>query len=203
MAYKNIDDAKKNAKEYREKNKEKNKKYQDEYRQLHGKELNAKRKGYIDDYNNRPEVKEKRRLQRLARKDIRNKMLMDRYHKDTNYRIVVNMRTRMGHALRKYNDFKKDFKTLDILGCTIEELIKHLEAQFKDRMSWENYGFGNDKWNIDHIIPCSSFDLTDPEQQKKCFHYTNLQPLWQLDNISKGAKVPSEFPCENSPNSLK
>jgi HNH endonuclease. len=53
-------------------------------------------------------------------------------------------------------------------------------------MSWDNYG--RDGWHIDHIRPCASFDLTDPEQQRQCFHYTNLQPLWAADNIRKGAK---------------
>jgi hypothetical protein len=56
-------------------------------------------------------------------------------------------------------------------------------------MNWDNYGFGIDKWNMDHIIPCASFDLSDPEQQKKCFHYTNLQPLWQLENILKSDRI--------------
>ncbi len=51
-------------------------------------------------------------------------------------------------------------------------------------MTWDNYG----KWQIDHKIPCASFDLTDPEQQKSCFHFSNLQPLWAKDNNSKGAK---------------
>jgi len=52
-------------------------------------------------------------------------------------------------------------------------------------MTWSNYGKG---WHIDHIKPCASFDLSNPEQQKICFHYTNLQPLWAIDNIKKGAK---------------
>ena len=55
-------------------------------------------------------------------------------------------------------------------------------------MSWDNHGFGDDKWHIDHIIPCSNFDLTKKEEQKKCFNYKNLQPLWQKDNLSKGNK---------------
>ena len=184
MSYKNIEDAKKNAKEYREKNKEKIKKYQDEYRILNGDEIKKQRKPYIDNYNNRPDVKEKRRLQRLARKDIRNKMLMDRYHKDPNYRIVVNMRTRIGIALRQYKDLKKTFSTLELLGCSIDEFVKFIEAKFTEGMTWDNYG----EWHIDHIKPCVSFVLTDMEQQKLCFHYTNLQPLWQHDNLSKGSK---------------
>ena len=51
-------------------------------------------------------------------------------------------------------------------------------------MSWGNYG----KWHVDHIRPCASFNLVNEEEQKKCFHYTNLQPLWAKDNLSKGSK---------------
>ena len=71
-----------------------------------------------------------------------------------------------------------------LLGCTYQELLKHLESQFQDGMSWDNYG----EWHIDHIRPCASFDLLDPEQQAQCFHYTNLQPLWAEDNLRKGAR---------------
>ena len=62
-------------------------------------------------------------------------------------------------------------------------LKKHIEIQFKEGMSWENHSLNG--WHIDHIIPCASFDLTDPDQQKKCFHYTNLQPLEKIENIKK------------------
>jgi hypothetical protein len=59
--------------------------------------------------------------------------------------------------------------------------MQHLKDHFLPEMNWDNYG----AWHIDHIRPCASFDLTDPEQQKQCFHYTNLQPLWAADNIRK------------------
>lgn len=66
---------------------------------------------------------------------------------------------------------------------------QHLESLFTEGMSWDNWGYGNDKWNIDHIIPCSAFDLTKPEQQKQCFNYLNQQPMWQIDNFKKGNKI--------------
>jgi hypothetical protein len=62
-------------------------------------------------------------------------------------------------------------------------LIKHLESHFTEGMNWDNYGVYG--WHMDHIIPCAAFDLTKPEDQSKCFHYTNLQPLWAKDNLSK------------------
>ena len=75
----------------------------------------------------------------------------------------------------------------ELVGCSMDQLKEHLERQFTEGMTWDNYGFYG--WHIDHIIPCVSFDLTDIEQQKKCFHYTNLQPLWAKDNLSKGSRV--------------
>ena len=74
---------------------------------------------------------------------------------------------------------------MEYINCTVKYLHEFLEFRFTDGMSWDNYG---KKWHIDHIIPCASFDLKCPEQQKKCFHYTNLQPLWAKDNQEKGAK---------------
>ena len=73
---------------------------------------------------------------------------------------------------------------MELLGCSIEKLWEHLESKFQPGMTRENHG----KWHIDHIRPCISFNLTDLEQQKICFHYTNLQPLWAEDNLKKGAK---------------
>ena len=67
------------------------------------------------------------------------------------------------------------------------DLKLHLENQFVDGMNWNNYG--KNGWHIDHIKPCASFDLTDPKQQKICFHYTNLQPLWAIDNLIKHSKL--------------
>jgi hypothetical protein len=69
----------------------------------------------------------------------------------------------------------------------MSDLFKHLESKFTEGMSWSNYGYKG--WHVDHIKPCASFDLSDPEEQKKCFHYTNLQPLWWYDNFKKGAKL--------------
>lgn len=82
---------------------------------------------------------------------------------------------------------KKTKCTRYLVGCSLDELKIHLESQFKPGMSWENYGLKG--WHIDHIIPCSFFDLTKLDEQKKAFNYTNLQPLWAKDNIRKSNKV--------------
>lgn len=97
------------------------------------------------------------------------------------YRLCNNLRKRCWHALKGHS---KSASTLKLLGCSVEHLRAHLESLFQPGMSWENYG----EWHVDHIKPCDSFDLTDPEQQRACFCWTNLQPLWRLDNIRKGTK---------------
>jgi hypothetical protein len=100
------------------------------------------------------------------------------------YSILKNkLRGRIGKAI-KYG--YKSVSTLELLGCTIEFFKIYIENKFQKGMSWDNYGFGIDKWNLDHIVPCNSFNLLLEEEQRKCFHYTNYQPLWQLDNIRKG-----------------
>ena len=101
---------------------------------------------------------------------------------DNNFRLKINLRSRLTKAVNSKN---KSNNTMVLLGIpNIEFLWKHLEKTFKKGMTRENYG----KWHIDHIIPCSSFDLTKPEEQVKCFHYTNLQALWAYENISKSDK---------------
>ena len=76
---------------------------------------------------------------------------------------------------------------IKMLGCSFEFLRNYIESKFLEGMTWENHGYYG--WHIDHIIPCSSFDLSIKENQFKCFHYTNLQPLWAFENLSKGDKV--------------
>jgi hypothetical protein len=100
------------------------------------------------------------------------------------YRITGSLRSRLNQAIRNN---KKHGTTKELIGCSIEFLKEYLSRLFQKGMSWENYG--KNGWHIDHIKPCSSFDLTKPEQQKICFHYTNLQPLWAKDNIVKSNKL--------------
>ncbi len=76
---------------------------------------------------------------------------------------------------------------MKLVGCSLEDLRNHLESYFAEGMSWDNWGYYG--WHIDHIIPCCSFDLTKPEEQKKCFHYSNLQPLWGEENLRKKGKI--------------
>jgi hypothetical protein len=111
----------------------------------------------------------------------RNDYFKNRRKIDINFKIKQYLRTRIWEALRKNY---KPIRTLILLDCSLEQLREHLQKRFTKGMTWKNYG----KWHIDHIIPCARFDLRKVSEQKKCFHYTNLQPLWAIDNLRKGSK---------------
>ena len=102
-----------------------------------------------------------------------------------NFRIAGNLRTRIRIVLKGKS---KCSTTIKLVGCSAEFLKKYLESKFKKGMSWSNYDRGRSKWHIDHIRPCASFDLSKKKEQCKCFNYHNLQPLWAIENISKGDK---------------
>jgi len=97
---------------------------------------------------------------------------------DLNFKLKDNIRRRINGALR--NNWKSK-SSIKLIGCSVDSLKGYLQNLFDAGMNWGNYG----EWEIDHIIPCSKFDLSNEEQQYKCFHYTNLQPLWKHDNRSK------------------
>ncbi len=97
-------------------------------------------------------------------------------------------RKRIGAAL-KSKSLQKSEKTFNLIGCSPDFLRKYLESKFQDGMTWENWGRGKGKWQIDHIMPLSKVDLSDKDELHKVCHYTNLQPLWQKDNIRKSNKL--------------
>jgi len=107
-----------------------------------------------------------------------------RYRSDLSYRLRAALRARLVIAIKNN---QKSGSAIRDLGCTIEELKLYLESKFQPGMGWENWGrYG---WHIDHVIPLSAFDLTDPVQLRLACHYTNLQPLWAADNLLKSNKV--------------
>jgi hypothetical protein len=156
-------------KEYRNNNKTKIQEWQKVYRENN----KENRRKYLTDNANH--LTEQRRI----RKNFRRKT-------DPYYKLIENIRSRTLIALKSQNT-KKSTKTLELLGASKEEVWKHLESKFKEGMTRENHGFKG--WHIDHLLPCASFDLSDPEEQKKCFHYTNLQPLWWWENLKKNDKI--------------
>jgi signal recognition particle GTPase len=104
-----------------------------------------------------------------------------RLKKDINFKLTCNLRSRIYHALKENS---KSQITINLIGCSIEKLKSYLEKKFTKGILWSNYG----KWHIDHIRPCSSFVLSKVSEQRKCFNYKNLQPLWAKENLRKARK---------------
>lgn len=96
------------------------------------------------------------------------------------YRLKRNLRSRLQQAL---HGRAKSAGLMELLGMKIKEFKIYLQGQFASGISWSNYG---PVWQVDHIRPCASFDLTDPAQQRECFHWSNCQPLFVIDNLKKG-----------------
>ena len=157
-------------KQYREKNREAIRLAKRAYRAEHAAEIAARDSKY----------KRSHRVEINAKKRKRTKH-------DIHFRLVNNLRKRVHNALHGRS---KAAHTMDLLGCTAEQCYAHLEMQFTPGMSWDN----RTEWHIDHIRPIASFNLEEPGQQRACFHYTNLQPLWARDNLRKGAKY---TPCSH------
>ncbi len=160
----------------------KNKKYYVE----HKNKIKKQSKNYRESHLKYYKIYNKEYGQKSENKIRRNNHQKIRYDTDINFKITITLRNRVWDVL---NRKPKNKRTLELLGCTLEELKIHLQSQFTSGMTWDNHGKGKNKWNIDHIIPCNSFDLSDFKQQELCFHYTNLQPLWSLDNIRKSDKI--------------
>ena len=123
-------------------------------------------------YRSKPKTKE------LTRKRFRN-----RYKTDINFRLKNICKGRIWSALKLKN---KSGATMKLIGCTIDELRQHIESKFEPWMNWENQGLGG--WDIDHIKACFHFNLEDPEQQRACFNWSNLQPMEHIANIKKGTR---------------
>jgi len=111
---------------------------------------------------------------------------IERYRSNPIFRMRHCLRQRLRKAL-KSSGCVTDAKVMELVGCSVSELRKHLESLWQSGMSWSNYGTKG--WHVDHKLPCASFDLSDPEQQRACFHWTNLQPLWAKDNLKKSKKL--------------
>jgi hypothetical protein len=135
-------------------------------------------------YKNKEERLEKGRVYNQKNKKKKLKKLHDRLETDVPFKIKFNLRNRIRIAIKF--GYKAGSAVRD-LGCSIEECKKYIESQFQEGMTWDNWG--RNGWYLDHKIPLALFDLTDREQFLKACHYTNLQPLWAKDNLSKGNKI--------------
>lgn len=179
-------------KKYYQRNREVIRKKQKTYNEIHKEEL----KEYFKDYHLKnkekkcaiakkwyKEHKEQRKIYNKTKGILNsNKYFIKRRKIDIEFRILCNLRKRIWKVLKGNN---KSSQTIKLIGCSFNFLKRHLELQFKNGMTWSNYG----KWHIDHIKPCASFDLSKIEEQTKCFNWKNLQPLWARENIIKKDKI--------------
>jgi len=169
-------------------------KYSDKYRKnvlSYGKIYREENKEYFEEYRSSEKFKESlcRSNKKRMESGKQHEYFKVRRKEDKSFALTCSLRVRLIRALK---DSCKMNSTFNLIGCSLEELKKHLENQFVNGMSWDNYG-GRSGWQIDHIIPCSYFDLTKEENQYICFNFRNLQPLWAKDNNQKKNKLPENY----------
>lgn len=165
-----------------QKNKNRLKPIRKEWAKINKEKIKIKDKIYY--YNNKEKILKysadwyQKNKKRIIKKELKRKKT------DPIYKMQCNLRTLIGHMIRK-GGYSKKSKTIKILGCSYEEFKQHLESQFQEGMTWDNYG--RNGWHIDHIYPVSR--ARDEQHLLELNHYTNLQPLWEKDNIAKGNKL--------------
>jgi len=129
-------------------------------------------------------LKKKEYLSRPEVKRHRNQKHKNLLRTNPQFALASRARSRISMAMKRLGG-KNGNKTKDLIGCSFEFLKQHIESQFREGMAWDK----PNSFHIDHIRPLSSFDLTDPEQQKAACHWTNLQPLYPEENLRKGSKI--------------
>jgi len=171
------------AEKYRDDNKEKIKAKQKRYYEDNKDKFKIDNKKYYEDNKEKRKIYVKKWIEDNKEKNKKQRRIHQREKRanDPIHKIKVNLRGRLYKAVKGLTKIGSAVKDL---GCTVEELKNHLENKFTENMSWDNYG----KWHIDHIKPLSIFDLEDRTEFRAACHYTNLQPLWAKDNMSKGDK---------------
>jgi|TARA_R110000764_G_scaffold210012_1_gene295913 hypothetical protein len=182
---KNKEEIKASTKMYAEGNPDMVREYRKEYYKKNKEKMDKNTKAYYE--ANKEKANKNRAIYYEANKEgiAKWRAEYDRERKliDPLYRLTRSLRGRLAKAV-KAGTGKKCGSTLELTGCSWSDLKSHLESQFTEGMTWDNHGYYG--WHIDHIRPCASFDLTLDTEQRKCFHYTNLQPLWAEDNLKKG-----------------
>lgn len=175
---KNLEKVKAYRKIYYEKNKLKERAQSTAWEKRNPDNKKASNKRYTTKH--RDLIKSKRKSPEY--KSRKNERARHRYLSDPNYRILKRIRASFTQALRLYGRHPKVCSVTQLVGCTMFELRQYLESKFEPGMTWDNI-------HIDHIRPCKFFNFSDPVQQKECFHYSNLQPLFAEDNIRKGCSL--------------
>ena len=167
---------KRNA-EYNRKNAEKLRKRNAEYNRKNAEKLRKQKAEYHR--KNAEKIRKQKAEYRLKNAEKLRKQKAE-HRKKPEVKIVQSQRVRLKRIVKSTSVSRHE-----MIGCTPLQLRQHIESQFVKGMTWENQG----RWHIDHIMPCSAFDLTNPEQVKVCFNWQNLRPIWAKKNLSKGNKI--------------
>jgi hypothetical protein len=171
------------TKKYREENKGKLAVYQKKYREENKEKVKARQKKSYEKNKEKRKAQNKRYTAKPETKAKNNRRERERRKNDPEFRLRQILRSRLQKAL-KAQGIKKTVATMKLCGCKLNTLKRHIEKQFKDGMSWNL----RSSFHIDHIIPCSAFNLSDEIEQRACFWFRNLQPLPPSINMSKNAK---------------
>jgi hypothetical protein len=167
-------------KSYREKNADKLQEYFENFRKKNADRRSAESRAYY--WKNIEKVKIRNKNHYQKTKPQRNKYLKERRNKDPHFSISISLRSGLNKAIKKANA-SKCLSASTLIGMPIADFKIYIESLFEPGMSWEN----RSEWHLDHKKPCAAFDLTNIGQQKKCFHWSNFQPLWKKDNNSKNS----------------
>jgi len=209
---KNADSIKKNrAKRYQD-NIEKEKSYQKRYCKENPEKVRDTLKRYRDTHKDKiikwgkdhPEISRNRQRKWCEKHPEKRRAIVDKFKKnhpqymckyigqrlsrDIPFKLALRLRSRQRQALRRHLS-GKPVSAIRNLGCTVQELVKHIESRFVEGMTWNNWGNKEGHWSMDHIFPLSKVDWNDRESILKTCHYTNLRPMWHIDNIKKGNKI--------------
>lgn len=177
-----LENKRKYMKEYYAKNKDKIAEYQKVYYRENSEKVRDRVRNWKEE--NKTEVDAYNKRYRAEHSKEHSAYIKRRREEDARYKLICAVRNMLNNAFNKRTKVGKNKQAEDLLGCSLEFFIEHLQCQFEEGMTLENHG----EWHIDHIIPLSS--ATTEEEIIKLNHYTNLQPLWAKENIRKRNKIP-------------
>lgn len=149
--------------------------YAQQYRTNNKGLIQSNNKKYYQDNKEKKKEYDHNRLEFVRIRD------RERYATDANFRIRRVLRTRLYKTIK---GIKSSKSVLRYLEMDVNIFKTYLEFQFSDRMSWDNYA---KVWEIDHVAPCSCFDLTKEEEKAICFNWKNMRPLLKSDNLAKSS----------------
>jgi hypothetical protein len=167
-----------------------------EYRKKHREEISKQGKDY---YERTKEARKEKRTASALRWYHNNKERCfennninrsRKYKEDPRFKLSLLLRNRVNSAIKRGSKAGSGVRDL---GCSVEELKSHLESKFQSGMTWENWGTGKRKWNIDHIMPLAAFNLANRQHVLLACHYMNLRPMWSSDNLSKNDAYPTDY----------